>query len=407
MILRFILLKIRAHKIRSSIVILSTMLMSVFLSILLFLYSNIIAFNTYYQLDGVDPRRVSITSDTSFFELFGKEKSGLSQAIETKITQDPLIDHSYFLTFVEIPVLAQMDIFSFHLATDIPVFGISDEFFAGISPKKSAWENIPIGISKSMLEFYNVQVAGSASFFPRMNEYFLKWQAMKLEFGKSKIFDYSEKSPILKFWSVVTISNDLPGFGLSIPISVVNDSLKKLWYPTPRPYRAIAYLKNTGDIEKIKSAYSDYTLVFDRDKIAQAEKNMKLIRSVFLIIAGISSSLLILFLGFIFAGILRENSRMFALFHMIGVNRSYIWSTIYIELGGLAIVGSILGTMISIIGSNHMTAFVTARIASIGLWFIPISLAWLQISWLFIAQAFLLILFITILAYPKVVYENQ
>lgn len=138
MILRFILLKIRAHKIRSSIVILSTMLMSVFLNILLFLYSNIIAFNTYYQLDGVDPRRVSITSDTSFFELFGKEKSGLSQAIETKITQDPLIDHSYFLTFVEIPVLAQMDIFSFHLATDIPVFGISDEFFAGISPKKSA-----------------------------------------------------------------------------------------------------------------------------------------------------------------------------------------------------------------------------------------------------------------------------
>ena len=94
---------------------------------------------------------------------------------------------------------------------------------------------------------------------------------------------------------------------------------------------------------------------------------MKLIRSVFLIIAGISSSLLILFLGFIFTGILRENSRMFALFHMIGVNRSYIWSTIYIELGGLAIVGSILGTMISIIGSNHMTAFVTARIASIGL----------------------------------------
>ncbi|MCA9377706.1 hypothetical protein KC711_02200 [Candidatus Peregrinibacteria bacterium] len=94
---------------------------------------------------------------------------------------------------------------------------------------------------------------------------------------------------------------------------------------------------------------------------------MKLIRSVFLIIAGISSSLLILFLGFIFAGILRENSRMFALFHMIGVNRYYIWSTIYIELGGLAIVGSILGTAISIIGSNHMTAFVTARIASIGL----------------------------------------
>ena len=129
----------------------------------------------------------------------------------------------------------------------------------------------------------------------------------------------------------------------------------------------LEYTIHTGDIEKIKSAYSDYTLVFDRDKIAQAEKNMKLIRSVFLIIAGISSSLLILFLGFIFTGILRENSRMFALFHMIGVNRSYIWSTIYIELGGLAIVGSILGTMISIIGSNHMTAFVTARIASIGL----------------------------------------
>lgn len=148
--------------------------MSLFVSSLLFIYSNIVAFNSYYQLDGVDPRRISITSDTSFFELFGKEKSGLSEEIEMKIKNDPLVEHSYFLTFVEIPVLAQMDIFSFHLATDIPVFGISDEFFSGISTKKNSGENIPIGISKSMLEFYNLQVAGSASFFPRMNEYFLK-----------------------------------------------------------------------------------------------------------------------------------------------------------------------------------------------------------------------------------------
>ena len=124
MILRFILLKIRAHKIRSIIVILSTLLMSLFLSSLLFVYSNIVAFNNYYQLDGIDPHRVSITSDTSFFELFGKEKSGLSEAVERQIKNDPLIDRSHFLTFVEIPVLAQMDIFSFHLATDIPVFGI-------------------------------------------------------------------------------------------------------------------------------------------------------------------------------------------------------------------------------------------------------------------------------------------
>lgn len=406
MILRFILLKIRAHKIRSIIVILSTLLMSLFVSSLLFIYSNIVAFNNYYQLDGVDPHRVSITSDTSFFELFGKEKSGLSEAVEIQIKNDPLINRSYFLTFVEIPVLAQMDIFSFHLATDIPVFGISDQFFADTSPKKNAGDHIPIGISKSMLEFYNLQIAGSASFFPRMNEFFLKGQVMTLEFGKSKLFDYSEKSTILRSGSVVTINQDLPGFGLSIPLSIVENSLGKLGYKTPRPYRAIIYLKNIEDVEKIKSSYEWYNLVFDRDKIAQAEKNMKLLRSIFLIIAGVSSSLLILFLGFIFAGILRENSRMFTLFHMIGVHRSYIWSTIYIELGGLALLGSILWAIVSVIGTSHITTFVSERIALIGLWFIPISLTWLQIVWIFLAQILLLLIFITILAYPKVVYEN-
>lgn len=406
MILRFILLKIRAHKIRSIIVILSTLLMSLFVSSLLFIYSNIVAFNNYYQLDGVDPHRVSITSDTSFFELFGKEKSGLSEAVERQIKNDPLIDRSHFLTFVEIPVLAQMDIFSFHLATDIPVFGISDEFFADISPKKNAGDYIPIGISKSMLEFYNLQIAGSASFFPRMNEFFLKGQVMTLEFGKSKLFDYSEKSPILRSGSVVTIDQDLPGFGLSIPLSIVENSLGKLGYKTPRPYRAIIYLKNIEDVEKIKSSYEWYNLVFDRDKIAQAEKNIKLLRSIFLIIAGVSSSLLILFLGFIFAGILRENSRMFTLFHMIGVHRSYIWSTIYIELGGLALLGSILWAIVSVVGTSHITTFVSERIALIGLWFIPISLTWLQIVWIFLAQILILLIFITILAYPKVVYEN-
>ncbi|MFO0764152.1 MAG: hypothetical protein U0518_04850 [Candidatus Gracilibacteria bacterium] len=407
MILRFILLKIRAHKIRSSIVILSTLLMSIFLSALLFLYSNIVAFNSYYQLDGVDPRRISITSDTSFFELFGKEKSGLSEEIEMKIKNDPLVDHSYFLTFVEIPVLAQMDIFSFHLATDIPVFGISDEFFSGISTKKNSRENIPIGISKSMLEFYNLQVAGSASFFPRMNEYFLKGQIMTLEFGKSKLFDYAEKSPILRSGSVVTINQDLPGFGLSIPLSVVQGSLQKLGYKTPRPYRAIIYLKNIEDIEKIKSSYQGYTFVSDRDKIAQAEKNIQFLRSIFLTIAAVSSSLLILFLGFIFAGILRENSRMFTLFHMIGVHRSYIWSTIYLELGSLAIVGSILGSIVSIIGSISFTTFITQYIASIGLGFSPISLTGLQIGGLFFIQSTILFLLITLLGYQKVIYEKN
>ena len=68
-------------------------------------------------------------------------------------------------SLVELPVVAKFSLFSFSLETDIPVFSVTDSAIIG--------SGIPVGISRAMVDFYNIQFAGSSQMFPKVNETFL------------------------------------------------------------------------------------------------------------------------------------------------------------------------------------------------------------------------------------------
>lgn len=77
---------------------------------------------------------------------------------------DTLLHDQESYVLVEYPLMAKFSLFSFALETDIPVFAYSGKTLTGTD----------IGISKKMLDYYNIQFAGSTAMFPMMNEAFLK-----------------------------------------------------------------------------------------------------------------------------------------------------------------------------------------------------------------------------------------
>jgi hypothetical protein len=93
---------------------------------------------------------------------------------------------------VELPVTARFSLFSFGLETDIPIFSVTDTALTGAS--------IPVGISRSMLDFYNLQFSGSSPMFPRIDELILLGQTVRMTFGAS--ID----------GTITLIDDDFPGF---------------------------------------------------------------------------------------------------------------------------------------------------------------------------------------------------
>lgn len=87
---------------------------------------------------------------------------------------------------------------------------------------------IPVGISRAMVDFYNVQFAGSSEVFPKINENFLLGQSVRLTFGASKIFPSLPTIATPIDGTIVQIGNDFPGFGLVIPESIVRSKMQEI-----------------------------------------------------------------------------------------------------------------------------------------------------------------------------------
>lgn len=63
-----------------------------------------------------------------------------------------------------------------------------------------------------MVDFYNVQFAGSSPMFPKVSETFIKGQGVKITFGASKIFPSLPRIATPIDGNIVRIGDDFPGF---------------------------------------------------------------------------------------------------------------------------------------------------------------------------------------------------
>ena len=174
------------------------------LSILLFFYQNIVGALTYYNYSTVDERRFTLRSDTNFFTLFSRNSVGLPSGIVDELQSSSRFDRIQSFSLVELPVLAKFSLFSFGLETDIPVFSVTDSALTGAT--------LPIGISRSMVDFYNIQFAGTSIMFPKVTESFLIGQSVKITFGASKIFPSLSHIATPIDGTIVRIGDDFPGF---------------------------------------------------------------------------------------------------------------------------------------------------------------------------------------------------
>jgi len=148
---------------------------SVFVMIvLLFLYQNSSRALSYYNYSIVDERRFVLQSNTSYFDMFSNQSAGLPTTLARELEQDTRLYNIQSYSLVELPVLAKFSLFEFAFETDIPIFSVSDSVLSG--------STIPIGISRAMLDFYNMKVAGTSNMFPQIPELFIKGQSVQITF---------------------------------------------------------------------------------------------------------------------------------------------------------------------------------------------------------------------------------
>lgn len=215
-------------------------------------------------------------------------------------------------SLVELPVVAKFSLFSFGLETDIPVFSVTDSALSG--------SGIPVGISRSMLDFYNLQFAGSSQMFPKVNEKFLLGQTVRLTFGASKIFPSLPTIATPIEGTIVEIGNDFPGFGLVIPESIVRSKMQEVGYALSSPYKIVAYMKDIHDMQMIREKYAAYSPEFDIDAIAKIQAKIIFFRNIFLSISLFLVSIFCIFFIILLFSFFRERRDVFRMMYIFGLS---------------------------------------------------------------------------------------
>jgi hypothetical protein len=79
-----------------------------------------------------------------------------------------------------------------------------------------------------MIDFYNLQFAGSSVMFPQITPSFLMGQSVIITVGASKIFPSLPKVATSITGSIVTIGDDFPGFGIVVPESIIRAKIEEV-----------------------------------------------------------------------------------------------------------------------------------------------------------------------------------
>jgi hypothetical protein len=312
------------------------------LVVLYFFYQNIVGALSHYSYNIVDERRFTLRSDTNFFTLFSRNSAWLPSTLAPELEASSRFEKVQSFSLVELPVLAKFSLFSFGLETDIPVFSVTDGVLSG--------SGIPVGISRSMVDFYNVQFAGSSPMFPKINESFLIGQSVTVTFGASKIFPSLPTIATPIDGNIVRIGDDFPGFWLVLPESIVRSKMQEIGYSLSPPYKIVAYMKDARDRAIVEQQYRTYNPEFDADAIVKFQAKIYFLRNVFFGISFFIVSILGIFFIFLLFSFFRERRDVFRVIYIFWLSglraRVLTLAEPLVLLISGSICGSILSTMI-------------------------------------------------------------
>ena len=269
----------------------------------IYLYTNTQITIQHFSYGTVDPKRLTITSTDNVFQLFGKASDSLDTATVKQIETEGRLENVQVFHLVDIPVTANFRFFNFNFETDVPVFSVTDSALTGAE--------IPVGISRVMMDFYNTQFAGSSELFPQMRSSFLIGQSIDFTFGESKIFPSLGNIAEPVTGKVVAIRNDFPGFGIVLPESLVRKKVEETGYTLGRPYKIVAYMKDPKDRAELEKTYSKEKLRFDIDGIQKQQEQMTIIAVILSGLIGGVIILMLVFFLFLLAGYFRERRDVF------------------------------------------------------------------------------------------------
>lgn len=333
---RFLFSHISSSWIRSLSIVLASFLTWFIGVIFYIIYLNISSAIGYYILDDVDEKRFSITAGTTIFQLFDREKWGISANTLKRIENDRDIERYREFRFIDISVVWKFDIFDFDLATDIPTFSVSD-----------GWDkDTGVGISKNMLKYYNLEFAWSHALFPVLSDMDIVGTSVTLFFGASKVFTQPEKNENAYISKITHVDADYPGFWVVIPFSIAEKEMAKLWLVQNAPYKIVWYMIDTSRRSEIESRYSDYVLRFDTDTIREQRQALTTVART--LISMLISILIILygFLFLLFTGYFRERGFIGALISQYKIRGIGKYMLLYLEWSLLISIGCIVGIII-------------------------------------------------------------
>jgi hypothetical protein len=308
---RFFSSHIRTHLIQSLSMMIVTGLSSLIIILLVFLYRNASDAVREYSYNAIDELRFTLQNETNYFDLFSHQVSGLPRELQAQMEADPRIDRVAAFSLVHLPVLARFALFDFPLETDIPIFSITDTALTG--------SGVRVGMSRAMIDFYNMRIAGSSAMFPQIPELLMHGQSVRLTFGASRMFPPASHIAIPIEGRISQIDENFPGFGLTLPESIVKSKMTEIGQELSPPYKIVAYMRDTADIDMIRSRYGVYHPSFDLYRIHGREEQIGIIRDIFLGVALFFAIILFLFFILLLLSYFRERRDIFRLVSVFGL----------------------------------------------------------------------------------------
>ncbi len=333
--LRFLIRTLSLNWIRTLSIFSAFFLSTFLLFFFLFALENIESGVQYYTLQGINEKRVTLTKSSSLFDLLDRSAWGIDQITLSRIQSDPSIESYKILRFIDVPVLGTFHIFQFWLSIDVPVFSVEN----------SSGKITGIGISTSMLNYYNLELAWSYPLFPVFQERDLIGKMVSLEFGASKLFTLSWAYTDRYESSIERIDPDYPWFGIVIDNDIAKEKFKKLHKILPHPYRIVMQYRDIPERNTIETRYPWMILNFDSDTLREKEKTFSTLRTLMGIFVGVILLILYGFLLLLFLGYFREKSDMYMLIRQFKVG---LFSEILLLWGEIGII-LFLSTLMTLI----------------------------------------------------------
>jgi len=196
-----------------------------------------------------------------------------------------------------------------------------------------------------MLDFYNIQFAGTSIVFPKISESFIIGQTVKITFGASKIFPSLSRIAEPIVGNIVRVGEDFPGFGIVMPESMVRQKMKEVGYTLAPPYKIVAYMKDIKNQDAVRQKYAPYNIEFDIDSIRKLQEKMFFVRNIFLGISFFIASILGIFFVFLLFSFFRERRDVFHIVFIFGLSGIRARILTLAEPIFLLVFGTLIGSL--------------------------------------------------------------